>query len=185
MINIFGFACHMVSAATIQLYHCGMKSSHKQYIYTGAWLGSIKLFTKTDGRLDLATGIICQPLLQKVVMTGDLNCPQFNHLLSYVGQTSTTIYAKKPKKRGHKQKEERENNLAFKLEFNQKILGAKVIRNSLVRKTRIESRQLCYSTGQRRVAAYSSTTQRFVPCSQRLLKRGPFLDMIMVESQPD
>lgn len=72
-------------------------------------------------------------------MMGDLNCPQFNHLLSYVGQTSTIIYAK-PKKRGHKQKEEKENNLAFKLEFSQKILGAKVIRNSLVRKMRIESR---------------------------------------------
>lgn len=154
MINIFGFACHMVSVATIQLYHCGMKSSHEQYIYTWAWLSSIILFTKTGGRLDLATGIICQPLLQKVVMMGDLNCPQFNHLLSYVGQTSTIIYAK-PKKRGHKQKEEKENNLAFKLEFSQKILGAEVIRNSLVRKMRIESRQLCYSTGQRRAAAHS------------------------------
>lgn len=97
MISIFGFACHMVFVATIKLYHCGMKSSHKQYIYKWAWLCSTKLFTKAGGRLDLTIDIICQPLLQRVVMMGDLNCPQFNHLLLDVGQTSTIIYAKKPK----------------------------------------------------------------------------------------
>lgn len=73
--------------------HCGMKSSHK-HTYEWAWLCSIKLFTKTGGRQDLATVVLCKPLLESAVMMGDLNDPQFNHLLPYVGQASTIIYAK-------------------------------------------------------------------------------------------
>lgn len=42
----------------------------------------------------MAIVILCKPLLESAVMMGDLNDPQFNHLLPYVGQASTIIYAK-------------------------------------------------------------------------------------------
>lgn len=42
----------------------------------------------------MAPAVICEPLLERAMMMGDLNYAQFNHLLPYVGQASTIIYAK-------------------------------------------------------------------------------------------
>ena len=104
---------------------------------------------------------------------GDLNHPQFNHLLPHVGQTFLLYLMLRSPNREDLGRREREK---FGLQdgVQSEDLGAKVIRNMLVRKTRVERKRLCCSIGQR-AAAYSLNHTKVYPwLSAHAIKEGNF-----------
>jgi len=119
-------------------------------------------------------------------MMGDLDRPQFNHLLPHVlARPLPEFTLRSPNGGDVGGRKERKKNSVYQLEFSWKILGAQVIRNGLVTTVRTEGKWLGQSTGQRGAAAYSETVHQLLLCPEPVLKRGQFLYVIMVESQAD